>query len=143
MGVEEVEPESTAAETRCPKSLSSAECYCRIIDSDLVADDWSRWKFTVTIQHARGVQEQQYKAKIEKIPRRFYPPSLAWFHLFDTQLLLKCQSESFPMACELRVSGLRFLNTEYPRNPKPTALSSKRSRDSLWELLQLSASGYL
>ena len=60
------------------------------------------------------MQQQQQEAKIEKVSRRFYPPSLVWFHLFDTQLLSKCQSESFPMACELCVSGLRCLTQNTP-----------------------------
>ncbi len=137
MSVEAVESESTAAETRCGKSLPPAECYCRIVDSDLVADNWSRWKFTVAIQHARGMQEQQNKAKIEKVSRRFYPPSLAWFHFVDTQLLLKCQSESFLMACERCVSGLRYLTTGYRRNPQPTALSASLLVIPSFELLRL------
>ena len=58
MSEEAVESESAANETGCPKSLSLAECYCRVIDSDLVADDWSRRKFAIAIQHAGGMQEQ-------------------------------------------------------------------------------------
>ena len=47
MSVEVVESESAAAETGSPKPLSPAESDRRIIDSDFVADDWSRWKFAV------------------------------------------------------------------------------------------------
>src|SRR5882724_8511265 len=52
----------------------------------------------------------------------FYPPSLAWFHFVDTQLLLKCQSESFLITCERYVSGSRYVTTGYRRNAHPTAL---------------------
>src|SRR5260370_42214890 len=57
MSVKMVHSESAATETRRSKSLAPAECYCRVVDGDLVADDWSRWKFTIAIQHARGMQE--------------------------------------------------------------------------------------
>ena len=130
MSEEAVESESAATETGCPKSLSLAEGYCRIVDGHLVADDWSRGKYAIAIQHARGMQEQQNKAKIEKVSRRFDPPSLAWVHFVDTQLLLKCQSEYFLMACERFASGLRYLTTEYRRNSTTHPFISKRTRDS-------------
>ena len=135
MSEEAVEPESAATKTWCPKSLSLAECYCRIVDSDLVADDGGRWKFAIAIQHADGMQEQQNKAKIEKVLRRFYPPSLAWVHFIDTQLLLKCQSESFLIASNVPQSALS--HHRIPQEFTTYLLISKRyTRPPLCKLLQ-------
>jgi hypothetical protein len=46
------------------------------------------------------------------------------------------------MACELCVSGLRYLTTEYPRIPPLTGLSAIAKAIPLLELPRLQARGY-
>jgi hypothetical protein len=141
MSEEAVEPESAATETWCPKSLSLAECYCRIVDSDLVADDGGRWKFAIAIQHADGMQEQQNKAKIEKVLRRFYPPSLAWVHFVDTQLLLKCQSESFLIASNVP-QGCAISPQDTAGISQPNRLIRGVTRDPTFRITTVISSSY-
>lgn len=95
VSVEAVQSKHTSSKTGPDESLSSAESYCRIVDGDLIANDGGRRKIAIAIQHACGMQEKQNKTQISEVARIFYPPSLAWLHPADTQLLLKCHTEAF------------------------------------------------